>query len=93
MRFDATTGTELELDAETLGDISAKIGFEANDLARRVEKSKRPIVSLGTHHEDAFLLDVLQRVGQRGRRVDHRRQRARNNDRVPFLVHVVVLVQ
>src|SRR5450755_956427 len=40
---------QLQLDAETLGYVGGEIGLEADDLAGWVEKTERPVVSLGAN--------------------------------------------
>ena len=65
MRFDATTGTVLQLDAEALRDIGREVRLEADDLARWVEVTERPVVRLRSHDERALLLDVREHVGVR----------------------------
>ena len=74
MRLDATTGSELELDAQALGNVGGKIGLEADDLAGRIEEAERPVIRLGADGQHALLFDRLQHVRARARGEHHGQQ-------------------
>ena len=79
-------GRQLELNAETLRDIGGKIGLEADDLPRRIEITKGPVIGLRSDDENTFFLDVVQHVGIHRARTDEREQQRRRDN--PFVTHM-----
>jgi hypothetical protein len=50
---------KFELHAQLLGDGGRHVGLEADDLAARIAKTERLVVSFDADHESPLLLDLV----------------------------------
>jgi hypothetical protein len=53
---------QLQLDAQPIGRVLGEIGLEADDGAAGVAEAERLVIGLGADHQNAALLDLIERL-------------------------------